>query len=107
MPTPRLCADCGTPTLSTRCPPCASQRERARQANRPHLAGNWDATSRRIRKDWVDMHGWVCPGWQRPPHPSRDLTVDHVAARSAARLQVLCRSCNSRKSVTERPTTQG
>jgi hypothetical protein len=47
---------------------------------------------------WVAQHGWLCPGWQRPPHPSRDLDVDHVAPRSrAAGVSVVCRKCNARK----------
>lgn len=52
---------------------------------------------------WVVEHGWVCPGWERPPHPSRDLTAAHIraVARGGGKgpLTVLCRSCNSRQNV--------
>lgn len=53
----------------------------------------------------VQTHGWVCPGWNRPPHPSRDLTADHSTAlangghpTAPTNLHnVLCRSCNASK----------
>lgn len=51
---------------------------------------------------WVRVHGWVCPGYERPPHPSRDLTAAHSVAVAHggvdSELGVLCRSCNSRQS---------
>lgn len=61
------------------------------------------ALSARTIAAWVEEHGWVCPGWQRKPHPSRDLTMDHRLARARGGLTdpanagVLCRSCNGRK----------
>ena len=47
-------------------------------------------------------HGDWCPGYQRPGHPATDLTADDVVPVSATgrpseQLEVLCRSCNSRK----------
>jgi hypothetical protein len=50
----------------------------------------------------VRQYGWVCPGFERPPHPSHDLTCDHLVAqaRGAApesEIRVLCRSCNGRR----------
>lgn len=45
----------------------------------------------------------LCPGWQRPAHPSDDLTVDHIIPKALGgtdareNLQVLCRPCNSAK----------
>ncbi|PSR63987.1 hypothetical protein C8259_09045 [Nocardia nova] len=71
-----------TPTKATR-----DYREQQRRAAavRAHRAR---------RGDW-------CPGWRRPPHPSADLTADHITPVASGRpdgpLQVLCRSCNSRK----------
>jgi 5-methylcytosine-specific restriction endonuclease McrA len=100
---PRPCLDCGTPTQQSRCPRCRATREVARRATRPHLQGDWPRISREIRAQWVATNGWWCPGWQRRAHESRDLVVDHVTARDATVLTVLCRQCNSRKSVTERP----
>ena len=99
---PRPCLTCGKPTAKTRCPTCARLTDRQRTATRPHLGSNWDQLSRKLRAQWVAEHGWVCPGWDTPPHPSTDLTVDHVTARDPTRLAILCRSCNSRKSATER-----
>lgn len=58
------------------------------------------------RRAAVDAHvaacGHVCPGWRRRPHPSTDLTADHITPLSAGGredgpLRVLCRSCNSRR----------
>ena len=52
---------------------------------------------------WVEEHGWLCPGWGRKPHPSKDLTLDHLVARAAGgattpqNAGVLCRTCNGRK----------
>lgn len=56
--------------------------------------------SRELRAAWVARHGWTCPGWKRAPHPSRDLTLDHVipvveGGQFCGPVRVLCRSCNS------------
>lgn len=52
---------------------------------------------------WVDVNGWVCPGWERPEHPSTDLTAAHSTAVArggvGSALFVLCRSCNARQGV--------
>jgi 5-methylcytosine-specific restriction endonuclease McrA len=54
-------------------------------------------------KAHVAAHGWLCPGFERSPHPSRDLTGDHILPRSRGgknipnNIAVMCRSCNSRK----------
>ena len=49
----------------------------------------------------VRVNGWVCPGWERDPHESRDLTAAHSTAVAVggvgSLLSVLCRSCNSRQ----------
>ena len=99
---PRPCIDCGTPTNTTRCEPCEGQRQSTRNQRRTHYHGDWPALSRQLRQQWVEQHGWVCPGWHREPHDATDLVVDHVTPRSRHQLTVLCRSCNSRKSATER-----
>lgn len=59
---------------------------------------------RKFVEDWIARNGYVCPGYKRPPHASRDLTVEHTrpVADSASYTPntsdwtVLCRSCNSR-----------
>jgi len=34
--------------------------------------------SKRVIARHVGQNGYVCPRYQRDPHPARDLTVDHV-----------------------------
>lgn len=51
---------------------------------------------------WVAEQGWICPGFNRPPHPSRLLQADHVVPVSlggdpTGELAVLCRACNTAK----------
>jgi 5-methylcytosine-specific restriction protein A len=54
--------------------------------------------------DHLEAYGPICPGWRRQMHEvdPRDLTADHVTPVAAGGhphgpLQVLCRSCNSRR----------
>lgn len=86
---------------AARCPRCQEQADGRRDLSDPAV--------RRQRKAavdaWVQAHGWVCPGWRRDPHPSTDLTADHVVAVASGGnplgpFAVLCRSCNSRKGST-------
>jgi 5-methylcytosine-specific restriction endonuclease McrA len=100
---PRPCQDCGTITSSTRCPRCQQSRDRTRNRERTHYRGDWPALSRKLRVEWIERCGYVCPGWHTPAHPATDLVVDHVQPRSRTQLAILCRTCNSRKSATERP----
>lgn len=89
----------------SRCQACAAvtetARTRAKRQRRPYTS-----TEQTRRRAAVDahrrQHGDWCPGWQRAPHPATDLTADHVTPVAAGGhetgpLQVLCRSCNSRK----------
>jgi 5-methylcytosine-specific restriction enzyme A len=53
-------------------------------------------------REWIEVNGYVCPGWGRDPHPSDRLTADHVIPVAAGgdeqgELGVLCGPCNSRK----------
>ena len=98
----RVCPEPGCPTL-TNGGPCQQHRRES-----PTWYANNSRAERRRRaaavSEWVREYGWVCPGWQRPSHESRDLTaahsiaVAHGGAHSA--LTVLCRSCNSRQGTT-------
>lgn len=102
------CAQPGCPELQreTRCP------QHRRESNRYQRQSGSKATEprdRARRKAAVDahraVHGDWCPGFGRLPHDSTDLTADHVqeVAHGGAPfgdLQVLCRSCNSRKYAT-------
>ena len=54
---------------------------------------------------WIQTNGPMCPGYMRNPHPSHDLTADHVTPRAVGgengKLRVLCRSCNSKRGAYE------
>lgn len=69
---------------------------RARQSSRAERTRRSDTVSA-----WVAEHGWLCPGWNREPHESHDMTAAHVTAAkdggADGELSVLCRSCNSRE----------
>lgn len=85
-------------TTGPYCTRCTAQRQANRNRRRTHLTGDWPALSRSIRDAWVEANGWVCPGWQRDPHPSTDLTVDHITPGTRDDgLMVLCRPCNAAK----------
>lgn len=73
----------------------------------PTSRASWDRAERRRRiltiQAWVRANGWVCPGYRRGPHPSRDLTAAHTTAVAQggkhSPLLVLCRPCNSMQGV--------
>lgn len=85
-----------------RCARCAPRRERARH-NRVYDTAAWKRASREAIDAHVKVFGWVCPGFGRPAHPSRDLTAGHPIALAnggapiQAGLIVECRSCGSRR----------
>ena len=93
----RICAEPGCPAVvqSGRCP-----------AHRRYSPTTQRSAAERKRRskavaEWVSANGWICPGWDRPPHPSHDLTAAHripVAGGGAdSPLACLCRACNSRQ----------
>lgn len=100
---PRICPGCRRRVVG-RCATCdAVTRHTATPKPKDSTYG---LRERNRRSDtvtaWVTMHGWVCPGWQRPEHPAKDLAADHIIARRLGGpqdgpLQVLCRGCNSAK----------
>lgn len=84
------CLDCRQLGRRSPCLSCAARRKAWRNSESARCAAVV-AAHRAEFGDW-------CPGWGVPPHPSDDLTADHVVAGSAlGRLAVLCRSCNARK----------
>lgn len=85
---PRPCLDCGRLTPTSPCPTCTRQRDAKRNARREWYQHGWQAESKRRRDAWVAEHGWVCPGYGRPPHPADKLTLDHATDT------VLCLPCN-------------
>jgi 5-methylcytosine-specific restriction protein A len=104
----RPCLDCGALSRKTRCPThdrgnnrATAAHQRAKRAKRPYTYAE-QQRRKAVVDAWVELYGYVCPGWRVPPHPSRDLTADHIDAVAVTRdesgpLSVLCRSCNGRK----------
>ena len=101
----KLCTVCGIVTSrpGSRCLEHARQSNRSRH-NALYSTRAWQRLSARVLRAWRGEHGNWCPGYQREPHPARDLTVDHVVPLAAggapfdiANTAVLCRSCNSTK----------
>lgn len=103
----RVCIVCGTTTLNatSRCGkhPRAGGTSSGRGARKVYDSRAW----KRLRATKLAEHraryGDVCPGWSRPAHPSRQLTLDHVhplamgGAGITDAVQVLCASCNTRR----------
>lgn len=99
----RPCLDCRQPTRrGARCDACAARHEKLRH-NPAYDDPAWKRLSAFAIAKHVAVHGWVCPGYGRPAHPSHDLTADHPVALVrggdllAQRPNVLCRGCNGRK----------
>ena len=100
---PAACLGCGIQTRhGSYCHDCRSQVE-GRRHNPAYDTPEWRRRSAAAIAAWVRANGWICPGYGRTRHPSRDLTVDHptALAHGGSLLEqetpVLCRECNSRK----------
>lgn len=98
------CLVCGTPTRGNRCPthPLPPRRRTVARAQRSR--NEWRRVAAEVLQAHVATVGWWCPGTaQHEPHPSQDLTVDHVVpladggALVGGALRVLCRAENSRR----------
>ena len=94
----RPCLDCGTPARGSRCP--RHQRGRGRRRGTPAQRGYGPA--------WRKLTPQAIRGqpWCSACGTTEDLTVDHRDPRTKGRrdlalaeVDVLCRSCNSRKGV--------
>ena len=111
--TGRRCMD-PTTSASGFCPlhetrPGFAGRFRRMPSHPIYRTAAWRRLRKRVVGDWVASHGWVCPGWRRRRHPSRQLAADHVvplvlggAPLDRANVSVLCASCNARKGLSER-----
>lgn len=105
----RQCLTCrqltSRPSKRGLCPECQQAYEAARPARRVYDDPRWRRLSSAAVRRHVRLHGWVCPGYEVPRHPSTDLTADHPVALATggeaypklAALPVLCRACNGRK----------
>jgi 5-methylcytosine-specific restriction protein A len=95
---------------AARCPPCQREHDRGHNARRRAHDSYAEQQRRRATvRAWVATHGYVCPGWRRPPHPvdpqRNPLCGDHLHPPGAGGpehgpLGVLCRRCNSAKGAT-------
>lgn len=103
---PKACGHHGCPvrvTGRTYCDEHLADKRRFTQSPSSKAAEQRSERNRRriAVAAWVAVNGWVCPGWQRPPHASDDLTAahSHAVARGGtdSLLTVLCRSCNGRQ----------
>lgn len=90
-----------------RCDDHRRERERHNRATTPTKVTRESDRDRRATAvaQHRAQHGDWCPGYGRPPHASTDLTADHIEEIALGGdphgdLQVLCRSCNSRKGST-------
>lgn len=114
----KVCCVPGCPelTLGSRCE--VHKREARRDEDQRRgtrtargLDSAWVRLRDRAVREHVRVHGWMCPGWKRPPHPvgPGQLTGDHIIPRAVApelRLErsnvaVLCLACNSAKGATQ------
>lgn len=97
--TARPCLGCGRLIRTgSRCDICARTAPTSKRDNSYAEKTRRAAVVARHR----EQHGNLCPGWLVPPHQAADLTADHVTPVAAGGhdngpLEVLCRSCNSRK----------
>lgn len=102
---PRAPKKCAREGCETRVVARSFCDEHSRRPSSPSSLAARDPAERARRKRaveaWVAVYGWVCPGYERPAHESRDLTAAHSVAvargGTASALGVLCRSCNSRQ----------
>lgn len=102
----RVCTEPGCPEMQagSRCRQHQADRDRRQRLTVPTkvFAGRDRVRRRAAVTAHRDRHGDWCPGFERDPHPSTDLSADHRVEMQAGgawdgELDVLCRSCNSRK----------
>lgn len=104
-----VCCRPGCPHPSVyrgRCKVHAAELDKYQKRHTPtKVAERYERRDRaRFLKRWKETYGNLCAGYKRPPHESKDLTVEHripVADSPARRGDssnwiALCRSCNSR-----------
>ena len=77
------------------------QYERERRVRRPYLSEDRRRRAECV-KAWIEAHGYICPGFERPSHPAMNLEADHVVPVSfggdpLGELQTLCHQCNVRR----------
>ena len=111
----KVCSGCWhafpvTQMRGSKCPSCSKVYERDKSRRRRRTAK--ERTRRQeVIAAHIRVHGWVCPGYERPAHEAHDLTADHIVpvakgGSEEGEVRVLCRSCNSRRGAgSTRPVT--
>jgi len=104
---------CNVLSSRSRCPTHTTGRERARGTRQARgYTTAWMTLVATAIKEHVYRHGWICPGYQRPPHrvAPGELTGDHTLPLSqggtstADNLGILCGFCNTSKGGSNRET---
>lgn len=105
----RPCLNCSKLTRNaSRCDTCqaawqAQHDQQRGSASQRGYGSQWRRTAATAVTNHRQVYGNWCPGWNVPAHAAADLTGDHIVAKanggtdSADNVQILCRSCNSRK----------
>lgn len=105
----KVCSEGGCNTIAppgrNKCDDHRLAKERRSRSPAADYGTAWRKLSRRIVRDHVERHGWLCPGYKVPPHrvePGR-LTGHHLLSPldggdvlDEANVQVLCLRCNAR-----------
>jgi 5-methylcytosine-specific restriction protein A len=111
----RLCMSCRQHLPADRfkggsgsCLDCARKYQRDRDKRRGTSTQRgygpaWGRLRDQLVAEHVQVHGWNCPGLNRAPHPSTDLTVDHIVEKvhggtdDRSNLRVVCTDSNTRR----------
>jgi 5-methylcytosine-specific restriction protein A len=105
----RPCLDCSRLTANaSRCNECGAAYAAKLNAKRGGSTARgygyrWRKLALSVITEHRQSYGEQCPGYGVAPHPSSDLTVDHIIPKAVGgtddrtNLRVLCRRCNSRK----------
>ncbi len=98
----RPCLTCGSISDQSRCPPHRRVVLQDKRTRRPRISRAEERRRAAVVREHRAQYGDWCPGWEREPHPSTDLTADHVVGVGAGGseqglLSAMCRACNGAK----------
>ena len=100
-----FCTICEAVSDQRRCEQHRNIRKKYVRKNKPTVSYAQQQYRKNAVNTYIQIYGYVCQGYRRPPHPSTDLTADHIVPTSRGgdefgQLQIYCRSCNSSKNAT-------